>query len=155
MNDTQFEVDKDKLEVRITRVFNATPDKLWAAYTKPELIVKWWENTTVDKLEMKVGGAWRFVSHSHEGDGKEHAFRGEMKEIDEPKKIVRTFEYEPMAGHIMTETLNLEPVDGGKTKVTTISKFDNAQDLEGMVSMGMKEGASAGLERLAKVVESL
>jgi len=153
MNDTQFEVDRDNLEVRITRVFNATPDKLWAAYTKPELIVKWWDNTEVDKNDLKVGGAWRYVSHG--GDGSVHAFRGEFKEIEEPKKIVRTFEYEPMAGHVMTETLNLEPVGDGKTKVTTISKFDNAQDLEGMVSMGMKEGSSAGLDRLATVVENI
>ncbi len=152
-NNTQFEVDKNNLQVTITRVFNATPDKLWAAYTKPELIVKWWEGTVVDKLEMNVGGAWRFVSKSP--DGQEHAFRGEFKEIDEPKKIVRTFEYEPMAGHVMTETLNLTPVGDNKTKVTTISRFKNEQDLEGMVSMGMKEGSSAGLDRLAKVVESM
>ena len=152
MAKAEFVVDKDKLEVRLTRVFNATPERLWQAHTDPEQIVKWWENTKVDKLDFKVGGAWRFVSQG--GDGKEYAFRGDYKEIDQPSKIVRTFEFEGMPGHVMTESLTLEAQPDGKTKQTTISKFANTDDMNGMVSMGMEEGAEAGLERLAKVVES-
>src|SRR5476651_981421 len=102
MSKTEFVVYQEKLEVRLIRAFKATPERLWQAHTVPEQIVKWWDNTVVDKFEFKVGGAWRFVSQGQ--DGKEHAFRGEFKEIEEPKKIVRTFEYEPFAGHVMTET---------------------------------------------------
>ncbi len=152
MAKTNFEVDKEKLEVRITRVFNATPERLWQAYTDPEQIVRWWADTVVDKHDFRVGGSWRFVSDGQ--DGKEHAFRGEFKEIEEPRKLVRTFEYEPVAGHVMVESLILEPQDEGKTLVTTISKYDNVGDLEGMVGMGMEHGATAGLDRLAKLVGS-
>jgi uncharacterized protein YndB with AHSA1/START domain len=151
MAKSEFVVDKDKLEVRLSRVFNAKPERLWQAHTTAEDIVKWWEDTTVDKLDVKVGGEWRFVSRGQ--DGKEYAFRGEFKEIDEPKKIVRTFEFEGMPGHVMTETLLLEALPDGKTKQVTVSKFLNENDMNGMVSMGMEEGAEAGLERLAKVVE--
>ena len=41
MSKTTFEVDRDQLEVRITRVFNATPERLWRAYTAPEQIKQW------------------------------------------------------------------------------------------------------------------
>ena len=152
MADTRFEIDKDRLEVRITRVFSCTPERLWKAHTTASEIEKWWADTVVDKFEVKVGGAWRFVSQGQ--DGKQHAFRGEFKELDEPKKIVRTFEYEPYAGNIMVETLLLEPTEDGKTKQITLSKYENLQQLEGMVGMGMEEGADAGLNRLAQLVEN-
>ena len=148
----KFEVDKDNLEVRITRVFNATPERLWQAYSDPEQIAQWWQNTKIDKLDFKVGGAWRFVDHGQDGKGN-HGFRGEFKEIDEPHKIVRTFEYEPWAGHVMTESVTFEPQTGGQTLVTVVSKYDNLSDLEGMVQSGMEKGAVAGLERVAKLVE--
>jgi len=151
MSKSEFVVDQDKLEVRLSRTFKATPERLWQAHTDPEQIVKWWDKTTVDKHDFKVGGAWRFVSKDE--DGKEFAFSGEFKEIDEPKKIIRTFEYEGMPGHVMTETITLEDLGNGQTKQMTVSKFTDANDMNGMVSMGMEEGAEAGLERLAKVVE--
>ena len=153
MSDTTFEIDKDNLEVRITRVFNATPERMWQAHTEAEQIEQWWDKTTVDKLDFKVGGAWRFVSEG-EMNGKPNAFSGVFKEIDEPKKIVRTFEFEPFAGHVMTESVIFEPVGDGKTKQITISKYSDEADLNGMVHMGMEKGAEAGLDRLAKVVES-
>ncbi len=152
MSETKFEVDKDNLEVRITRVFKATPERLWRAYTEPDQIVLWWDGTRIDTYELKVGGAWRFVSTGQ--DGKEHAFRGEFTEIDEPHKLGRTFEYEQYAGNIMTETVVLEPQEDGTTKVLTTSKYQNIASLEGMVGMGMEHGAAVGLDRLAKVVES-
>jgi uncharacterized protein YndB with AHSA1/START domain len=148
-----FEVDKDKLEVRITKEFDATPERMWQAFTTPEEIAKWWDKTTIDQHDFRVGGKWRFVSKDDHDPSKEHAFNGEFKEIDEPNKIVRTFEYEPWAGHILVETVTFEPVDGGKTKMLTVSKYASLQDLEGMVQSGMERGAVAGLDRLAKVVE--
>ena len=152
MAKTKFEVDKDKLEVRITRVYKASPQRLWQAYTDPEEIAEWWRNTTIDKHEFRVGGQWRFIDHGKNGD-EEHGFRGEYKEIDEPRRIVRTFEYEPWAGHVLTESVNFEPQGDGQTLVTTVSKYANLEDLEGMVASGMEKGATAGMERIAKLVE--
>jgi uncharacterized protein YndB with AHSA1/START domain len=152
MSKTDFVVDKKKLEVRLTRVFDATPARLWKAHTDPQDIVQWWANTTVDKFELKVGGAWRFIDRGEKGN-EEHAFRGEFIELDEPHKIVRTFEYEPWAGHVMNETVMFEPQSDGKTKQSIVSRYKNLDDLEGMVSSGMERGAVKGLDRLAKLVE--
>jgi uncharacterized protein YndB with AHSA1/START domain len=151
MADTTFTVDKENLEVRMERTFNATPERMWQAFTDPEQIPKWWADTTVDVHDLKVGGKWRFVSQGQ--DGQEHAFRGEFKELDEPRKIVRTFEYEPAAGHIMVESVTFKPQSDGTTRMITVSKYDNSGDLEGMVSSGMERGAKSGLDRLAALVE--
>lgn len=152
MSKTEFVVDKENLEVRIVRVFNATPERMWQAYSDPEEIVQWWDKTTIDKFDFKVGGVWRFVSAGDDQAG-EYAFNGVYKEIDEPNKIVRTFEYEPWAGHVMTESVVFERQPDGKTKQITVSKYENIDDLEGMVGSGMERGASAGLDRLAALVE--
>jgi uncharacterized protein YndB with AHSA1/START domain len=152
MAETKFEIDKDKLEIRIKRIFNATPERLWQAFTKPEEIAQWWANTTIETNDLKVGGKWRYIDHGKDGN-ENHAFRGEFLEIDEPNKIVRTFEYEPWAGRIITESVEFKPQDGGKTLMLNVSKFDKLEDLEGMVGSGMERGATAGLDRLAQIVE--
>jgi len=99
-------------------VFKATPERLWQAFSDPEQIPHWWGigGLVVDKQEFRVGGAWRYVDKDQEG--KEHAFKGEFKEIDEPRKIVRTFEYEPVPGHVLVESITFEPQADGQTKTS-------------------------------------
>ncbi len=154
MPKTTFKVDKDKLRIVLTRVYDASRERLWKAYTDPEEIPKWWGpaylTTKVDKMDVKVGGSWRFVQT--EPNGKEHAFRGVYKELDEPNKLTNTFEYEPMAGHIILESVTFNESDG-KTTIIAVSKYDNIGDLEGMVAMDMESGAVESQERLAKLVE--
>ena len=55
-------------------------------------------------------------------------------------------------GHVLIESVMLEPQPDGKTKLITVSKYNNLDDL-GMVGMGMKSGATAGFDHLAKLVE--
>ena len=52
-------------EIRAERFFEAPRERVCQAFTDPELIPQWWgprsTTTTVDKLEVEPGGAWRFV----------------------------------------------------------------------------------------------
>jgi len=156
MSKNTFEVDRENLEVRSERIYQASAKWLFEAHTDPKQIVEWWGpngyKTVIDTLELRVGGAWRYVQTDR--GGKEHAFRGTFKEIDEPNKIVRTFEYEPMAGHVLIETVSFEELDGGRTKQTATAHYDNVEDLNGMVQMGMEEGMTEGMDRLATLVEN-
>jgi uncharacterized protein YndB with AHSA1/START domain len=156
MADTDFIIDKANLEVRATRVFDAPRDRVWAACSDPEQIKQWWGprdyEMIVDKMDFRVGGVWRFVHR--DGAGQEFAFNGVYKEIQEPEKIVDSFEFEGTPGHILVETLTLESLPDGKTRMTTAAKYDNLQDLEGMVNSGMEKGQREGIERLAELVEN-
>jgi len=149
MAEATFTIDKDNLEVRITKVFKATPERLWLAYTKPDQVIQWWDSTIVDTLDVRTGGIWRFVSGEHG----EHSFRGVFTEVDKPRKLARTFEYEPYPGHISQESVTFEAQADGTTKLTIVSKFDNLDDLEGMIGSGMERGALANVDRLTKLVE--
>ena len=87
-------------EIVTERVFDAPRDRVWAAYTDPELIPEWWGprrlTTTVDQMDVRRGGAWRFVHH--DADGNENGFRGTYREVTPPERIVQTFEWEGMRG---------------------------------------------------------
>ena len=73
-------------EIRVERVFDAPRDLVFATFHDPELIPEWWDGTTVDKMDVRNGGDWRFVS---KGEGYETAFRGTFREVTPPERSVR------------------------------------------------------------------
>jgi uncharacterized protein YndB with AHSA1/START domain len=143
-------------EIHIEREFNAPRDKVFAAFTDPELIPEWWgprsTTTIVDRMELKPGGSWRFVAR--DSDGSETAFRGEYREITAPERIVQTFEWEGMPGHVSVETAVFEDL-GDRTRVVTTSVFDTPEDRDGMLASGMEGGMNETYDRLDEVLARL
>jgi uncharacterized protein YndB with AHSA1/START domain len=143
-------------EIVMARVFNAPRELVFQAYTDPDLIPKWWGprryTTTVDKMEVKVGGRWRFVQR--DADGNEYAFNGEYREITPPDRLAYTFEFEGMPGHVLLETVTFEEHDG-QTKVTVTSLFSSVEDRDGMLHSGMEAGANESQDRLAELLATL
>jgi uncharacterized protein YndB with AHSA1/START domain len=84
----------------------------------------------------------------------DQGFRGEFREIVRPERIVWTFEWEGLPGHISVETLTLEEHDG-KTTATATSVFDSVEDRDGMLESGMESGAAESYERLDEYLEVL
>ena len=136
-------------EIRAERVFDAPRDKVYEAYTNPELIPQWWgphgTTTVVDYMDMKVGGGWRFVGR--DSDGNETAFRGTYRAVEPPERIEQTFEWEGLPGHISVETAVFEDL-GDKTRVITTSLFHTAEERDGMLQSGMEGGMNETYERL-------
>lgn len=140
-------------EIRVERIFNAPRDRVFAAMTDPELIPQWWGPrkyaTTVDKMDVRVGGDWRFVCR--DDDGAEEGFRGSYREITAPERIAQTFEWEPMAGYVVLETATLEDL-GDQTKLVNVSLFFTTEERDGMLASGMEEGLNETYERLDEVL---
>jgi uncharacterized protein YndB with AHSA1/START domain len=154
-NAAKFTMPSDR-EVVMTRVFDASRGLVWRAYTDPKLIPRWWGprflTTTIDKMDLKPGGAWRFVSRAP--DGNEYGFHGVYREIVPPERIVWTFEFEGMSGHVSIDTVRFEEHEG-KTKVTVTSLFQTKQDRDGMVASGMEKGQTESTERLAELLKEM
>lgn len=136
-------------EIRIERVFDAPRDRVFAVYTDPELVPEWWgphgTTTIVDRMDVRSGGDWRFVSRGE--DGSETAFRGTYREITPPERIVQTFEWEGMPGHVSVETATFEDL-GEQTRVVTVSIFHTGEERDGMLGSGMEGGLNETYERL-------
>jgi uncharacterized protein YndB with AHSA1/START domain len=147
-------INRNELSVTMSREFNAERERVWKVYTDPDLIPRWWGprylTTTVDKMDLRVGGVWRYIQK--DPDGNIHAFNGVYKEVDAPKRLVSTFEYEPMAGHISTDASTFEELPDGRTRLTTYSTFSSLEDLEGMVQSGMESGAIETWDRVEELL---
>jgi uncharacterized protein YndB with AHSA1/START domain len=140
-------------EIRVERVFDAPRDRVFAIYTDPELIPQWWgprEMTTrVDVMDVRAGGAWRFVMRGP--DGEETGFRGTYREVSPPERIVQTFEWEGMPGHVSVDTASFEDL-GERTRVVTTSIFHTAEERDGMLGSGMERGLNETYARLDELL---
>ncbi|MEA2218107.1 MAG: hypothetical protein QOJ35_733 [Solirubrobacteraceae bacterium] len=143
-------------EILVERVFDAPRDRVFAVYTDPQLIPEWWgpRGTTavVDRMDVRPGGDWRFVMHA--SDGSETAFRGTYREVSAPERIVQTFEWEGMPGHVSVETATFEDL-GERTKVTTRSIFHTTEERDGMLGSGMEGGLNETYARLDELLARL
>lgn len=141
-----------KQDITISRVFNAPRDLVFKTFLDPNLIPKWWGDTTVDKMEVRPGGMWRFVSG--DGAGNQHCFHGFYHSIVAPERAVYTFEYEGMPGHVLLETVTFEEHEG-KTTLMYKQVFQSVQDRDGMLGSGMEAGSTELLNRLEQLLENL
>jgi uncharacterized protein YndB with AHSA1/START domain len=152
---TTFETLSER-EIRMTRVFNAPRELVFQAHTDPQHTPHWWgqrgSTTIVDVMDVRPGGAWRFVQRDPEGN--ECGFRGECREVVPPERLVYTFEFEGMAGHIVVDTITFDEHDG-KTTVSATSLFSSVEDRDGMLESGMESGANESWDRLAELLERL
>ena len=143
-------------EIHIERVFDAPRDLVFAVYTDPELVPEWYgprgTTTVVDHMDVRPGGSWRF--RFEEPDGTGTAFRGTYREISAPERIVQTFEWEGMPGHVSVETAVFEDL-GERTKVTTTSIFHTTEERDGMLGSGMEGGMNETYERLDELLARL
>lgn len=130
-------------DIHVERVFNAPRERVWAAYTEPELLAQWWgrgNKLDIERWELERGGHWRFVEHS---DGERHGFEGRFREVTPIERLVHTFEWDGMPGHVCIETATFIDLGDGRTKVVTDSLFHTAQERDGMVQSGMEQGLNA------------
>ena len=142
-------------EVRIERIFNASRDRVWKAMTDPALIAQWWgrgNQLDIEKYELVRGGHWRFVEHAH---GETHGFEGRFAEVVPQERIVRTFEWDGMPGHVVLETMMLEDLGDGRTRIVTAEIFMAGADRDGMLSSGMEGGLNQSYEVLDRVLASM
>lgn len=127
-------------EIRIERVFDAPVERVWRAFTDPALVAQWWgrgNQLVIEHMEVERGGHWRFVEHSPEGV---HGFEGRYREVTPPHRLVQTFEWDGMPGHVAVDTVELEDLGGGRTKVVSTSLFHTVEERDGMLASGMETG---------------
>lgn len=156
MSKPQIVVEPGSLEIVTKMTFNAPRELVFKAYTDPALIPQWWGprylTTEIDTLDARTGGQWRFIQR--DPDGNAYAFHGVYHEISAPHRIVQTFEFEGMPGHVVLETAVFEDL-GGRTQVVNQSIFQSIEARDGMVDSGMEIGVNEGYERMNELMAAL
>lgn len=157
MSMPEIVVEPGKLEIVVTMTFNAPRALVFQAYIDPALIPQWWGprylTTEIDQLDARPGGRWRFVQR--DPDNNEYAFHGVFHEVSAPDRIVQTFEYEGMPGHVSLDTAVFEDLGGGRTRVVSQSVFQSLEARDGMAASGMEIGINEGYDRMSELLAAL
>jgi len=139
-------------EIRIERVFAAPRDRVWRAMTDPALIAQWWgrgNKLVIEKFEPTRGGHWRIVEDGPEGV---NGFEGRFREVTPPERIVQTFEWDGMPGHVIIEHVTLEDLGDGRTRIVNVSLFHTTEERDGMLNSGMEVGLNESYAALDEVL---
>jgi uncharacterized protein YndB with AHSA1/START domain len=144
-------------EIRLTRLFDAPRRLVFEAMTKPEHIGRWWgrltdeHSVTVCEMDLRPGGAWRFVGRGPRG---EYAFHGVCREVAAPDRLVFTEIYDPFpdAESVVTSLFTEE---NGKTRLTVTVIYPSVDVRDMVMKTGMAGGAAISYDRLEDLVGEL
>jgi len=157
-NQTTVTAEPGKQEVFITREFDAPRELVYKAHIDPDLYVQWLGprgyEMRLETFEPESGGRYRYIHIDQAGN--EYGFHGVFHEISE-ERLIQTFEFEglPEPGHVTLDTMRLEELPGGRTRITIQSVFQSVSDRDGMVQSGMERGVREGYERLDEVLTTM
>jgi uncharacterized protein YndB with AHSA1/START domain len=142
-------------EIRIERIFDAPRDRVWRAFTEPELIAQWWgrgKKLVVERMEVRRGGHWRFVVQNPKSV---EGFEGRYREVTPPERIVWTAEWDGMPGYVAVDTVTFEDLGDGRTKMVNTSLFFSTEDRNGALSSPMEKGLNESYAVLDRVLATL
>jgi len=148
-------------DLTLVREFDATPDKLYRAWTEPALITQWFTPApwTTPKAETDVRPGGASVITMRGPDGTEFPNRGVYLEVVPNRKLVFTDAYtgawEPAEKPFMTVTVTFEALRPGRTRYTARVSHWTVADREQHERMGFHQGWPMATEQLAVLVSRL
>ncbi|NGM11729.1 SRPBCC family protein [Verrucosispora sioxanthis] len=141
-------------EIVLSRVFDAPAQLVFAAFTRPELLVRWygargWQLVGCE-VDLRVGGRWRFESQGP--DGERMVQRGVYRTINPPHGLVCTERFddqsypgETLVSHTFTEL-------AGRTTVTTALRYATPEGRDIALRYPMVRGVSESFSQLAELL---
>ena len=157
-NSETFEVTTPgEREIRMTRLFDAPRHLVFEAMSRPEHISQWWGrlgegySVPVCEVDLRPGGAWRFVNRHPNGEA---GFHGVYREIAPPERVVFTEIFDPFpdAESVVTAVLTEE---NGKTRLTVSCVYPSREVRDIVLGTGMAKGAAISYDRLEEVAREL
>lgn len=137
-------------ELIITRVFDAPRSLVFAAWTQPEHLARWWGPkgfvNVAWEMDVRPGGAW--FRRMQAPDGTLYTKRGVYREIVAPERLVFTYVNEAADGTLDRETLVTVTFEeqGARTRLTL-----HQTGFESVESRDAHEGGwSSCMERFAE-----
>jgi uncharacterized protein YndB with AHSA1/START domain len=145
-------------EIVMSRVFDAPRSLVFEAWTKPELLKRWlgvregW-SMVVCEVDLRVGGAYRFVWHGP--DGAEMGMGGVYREIEPPERLVATESFDDPwdSGEALDTTVLVE--EDGKTTATTTVLYESEEIRDAILESGMARGVAESYDMLAEYLASI
>jgi uncharacterized protein YndB with AHSA1/START domain len=157
-----FSVDKEKKTITIKREFAADVALVWDAYTKSEILDRWWApkpwKAKTKHMDFREGGRWQYAMVGPEGE--EHWAVANYISIQPQKKFTGLDAFADADGNINKEMpqSKWEVNFTGKGEITLVEfkiTFDDLAQLETTIQMGFKEGLTSAMEGLDEILPTL
>ncbi|PTY01454.1 polyketide cyclase [Verrucomicrobia bacterium LW23] len=150
-----------KLDLVLERIVDVPPHLVWAAWTTPEHLKKWFTPApwkTIDaELDLRPGGIFRTTMQSPEGE--QFPNTGCYLEVVPQRKLVFTDallpDFRPTGQGFMTAMILLEPHGDNGTKYTAIAIHKDEADRVKHEEMGFMTGWGTALDQLVALVKTL
>lgn len=137
--------------IELRRVYPAAPERVFAAWTQPELLKRWWGvaegyTTPLAEVDLQVGGWYRLGMLPPDRDDM-IVISGEYRVIEPPERLVFSWEIESKRGPpvISTITLRFLKRDAG-TELVLTHEFEGPKEMGASFKTGW-EGMTARLGR--------
>jgi uncharacterized protein YndB with AHSA1/START domain len=157
MNQTTMDLVGDR-EIVIARTFDAPARIVFDAWTRPELVRRWWapksHRVTVASCEadVRAGGSYRYVLH-HEG-GPDLGFAGAYREVTPHTRLVYTQVFDGQPGAEVVVTVSFAE-HGGRTSLVAREIYPSAEVRAAVLATGMEHGMRETLEQLDALVSEM
>lgn len=138
---TQLIFKPDQQNYTIIREFDASREKVFLAFTKPELYARWFMpaelKMVIESMEAITGGTYK---HTHHQSGSAFSFYGVFHEVIAPELIIKTSEFIglPVKVQPVMERLQFDSISANKTRVIIDVVCPSITQRDAMVNAGMK-----------------
>jgi len=158
-----FSVDKENKTITVKREFAAPVAVVWDAFTKREILDKWWGpkpwKARTKYMDFSPDGRWLYAMTGPEGE--EVWALVNFKEIEFQKRYTGLDAFTDADGSNINKEMPQSKWEvtftgnGDTTLTQTKMSFDDLADLEGMIKTGFKQGYATGMEQLDELLPSL
>ena len=144
---------KSERELVVTRTFNGPARIVFEAWTKPELLQRWWAPKSYGismlscEADVRVGGRYRLVFSR--GGSESVAFHGRYLEVTPHSRLVWTNEEGGDGGAVTTVTFEEK---GGKTQLVVHELHPSKEALDGARASGVEAGTLEAFEQLDELL---
>lgn len=162
-----MKVIKEGNVLTIERIIDASKDKVWEAWTTPDIFSEWWGpkgwKTTVKEFDFKEGGQILYEMKcedetQEEWYGKTSWSKAVYKTIQPEDAFTYTDYFSDEEGNaiegmpVINVEMAFEEVDG-KTKMTDVSTYESEAALAQVLEMGMEQGVKETWDRLERLLQ--
>ncbi|HTE00074.1 MAG TPA: SRPBCC domain-containing protein [Mucilaginibacter sp.] len=157
-----FETDSAAKKMHIEREFNAPIEKVWKAWTDPEILDKWWSpkpHQAVTKIhDFTVGGTWQFAMVTPEG--KKNWLYAEFTAIENGKAFSATAVFCDGEGNPVTSgpkwhrEVKFLSLDGNRTKVNIEITYEDEATFKMFADGFFKDGTTMSYNQLDELLAS-
>lgn len=136
----------------LVRHYPVPPERVWAAWTDPGLVARWFGPDAgpvlETQLDVREGGCFRVAFRTE--DGETHTCLGTYLEVEPHERLAFTWEWITMPERRSQVTLSFRRIEGGTEFTLHHSRFADVAARD-----GHREGWTGALDKLGRLLEEV